>query len=151
MDAKNTVLHVKHPSSLPRMGSNISPGCAPLLLCWPCQLVRVHPSQSEMKHLGGVEFSALESDWVELQAHKRSHRGDKKILPGVARKSSIFHWVLESIASGLHYFHYFLWGALQCTLEHPGCTPAVTVRFGVVRIRKWATIRGLIRASGRCK
>ena len=115
------------------------------------QPVRVQPSQSEMQHLGGVEFSALESDWVLLQAHKRSHRGDKKILPGAARKSSIFHWVLESIASGLHYFHYFLWGALQCTLEHPGCTPAVTVRFGVVRIRKWATIRGLIRASGRGK
>ena len=37
-------------------------------------------------------------------------------------------------------------------MEHPRCTtPAVTVRFGVVRIRIWATSRGLIRASGRGK
>ena len=34
--------------------------------------VRLHPSQLEMQNLSGVEFSDLEFDWGELQAHKNS-------------------------------------------------------------------------------
>ena len=104
-----------------------------------------------MKHLGGVEFSALESDWVELQAHERSHRGDKKDSAGGG--TQIIHF---SLGFGINRVEVTLFSLLSlgCTAMHFGAPrghPAETVRFGVVRIRKWATIRGLIRASGRGK
>lgn len=78
-----------HPSSLPRPGSIISPGAAPVSLgCNP--VTGVHwtdheicwgaPSQPEMQNLVRVEILALEFEWGALQAHEK---GDKHFARGL--------------------------------------------------------------------
>lgn len=60
---------VEHPSSLPRLESNISPESAPVSLgCIRLIMksVRVNPSQPERQNLFGMEVSALKSDWGAL-------------------------------------------------------------------------------------
>ena len=69
-------VHCKiHPSSLPRLGSNISPGCA---RChWGATLVTgVHWVDHEivwdMQNLVGMEISELEFDWRALEAYEKN-------------------------------------------------------------------------------
>ena len=110
-----------------RPGSNISPRCAPVSLgCNPGQWSAgrtVKPSQSIMKALVRVEISTLESEWGALQVHGKGDNYFPKFQWG-RHKLSIFHWVLRSIASGLHYFPKISRGAPRCTPMHPRCTPA---------------------------
>ena len=86
-----------------------------------------------MKHLGGMEFSALESDWAELQAHKRSHRGDKKDSAGGGTQIIHFSLGFEINRVGVTLFSLL---SLECTamhfgapqVHHPGCDSEVWCR-----------------------
>ena len=101
--------------------------------------VRVHPNQPEMQNLGGVGFSALKYDWVHSKRIKYS--------TGVGTQIIYFPLGFGINRGGVTLFSLF---SLGCTPMNPGaprCTAAVAVRLGVVRIRKWATIRGPIRVT----
>ena len=102
--------------------------------------VRVHPSQLEMQNLSGVEFSGLEFDWGELQAHKNS-TGVIKNSTGDGTQIVYFPLRFGISRVGVTLFSLL---SLGCTPMHTGaprCTRAVAVRLGVVR--KCATMRAM--------
>ena len=82
--------------------------------------VGVHPGQPEMQNLVRVEISALQSDWVALQAHGKSYRGWHKL--------STFQWGLGSVATGLHYFPEI---SLGCTPVPRNICPFISVKYNL--------------------
>ena len=64
-----------------------------------------------------VGFSALEFDWAELQAHKRSHRGDKKYSAGSGTQIIHFSLGFEINRVGVTLFSLL---SLGCTAMHFG-------------------------------
>ena len=71
MDAKNSFAR-KTPFLTAPDGVQYFTGVCPGVTVLTMKSVRLHPSQLEMQNLSGVEFSAPEIDWGELQAPKNS-------------------------------------------------------------------------------